>query len=217
MANAALGKNFLEVSQHKYFRALAENIQLGQFGRKRIHPLVANYLDVHGNIKLPLQDAIEQPTVIKFDFLKSKKAHFGINVPYKAIESNLGFDYETAKSGKLVLVKLVLNKSVLFEQLNHNPEVVAQLQNLKPARFVNQLFVITEATFADVFTHQANFSVDLLQGKQAIKAAVGHGGEGQTTLMISEGTVFAYGLVRPVLEKGTGKVIRLDNDQPGIG
>jgi hypothetical protein len=217
MALAIVRKSHLEHNKHKYFRAVSENIKLGSYGPKRKHPLVTNYLDQHDVLPLPDNTKIEQPTTVKINFGRSNTANFETGIPFKVVSGNVQFNYQNAKEGNLVLVKLLIGNQLLLQLFNRDPQLTGLLSHMKRPRVVNQIWIAAEATLAETLQRSAGVTAGFNSGLQVIRFGVTAGGGHTTNIEISAGTVFAYGMMIPVFNKKLGRYTQLRTDQWGLG
>ena len=217
MANATIFRKHLELNGQKYYLAAAENMRLGSFGNKRYVPFTSVYLDEQGLV--PMEDIpVESPTLVSIDFRKSQGIDAEGEVPFKVAEGQAGLTFEQMKQGKVVLLKLLVRSEVLRKAINENEALIGQFQTLLAPRLVNQVFVIAEASFARSFTNSVRFSATVSNGLQTISGGGGGttGGE-ESLLSISQGTIFAYGLLRPIFDKAGKAIVRFETDQLGLG
>jgi hypothetical protein len=216
MSKAVVRKNHMAISSHKYFTGRAENVKLGTFGEMRKSPLFANYLDGQGHFPLP-DATIEKPATVEIDFEKSKSGEFGANATYLVANGSVKYSYDSMKQGKLVLMKLKIGNDILKTLINSDKKLFNELLFYKNPRIVNQVFVIVEASFASEFYRKISFNTHMTQGQLTIDADGGAGSSGKSSLIISAGTVFAYGVVKPVFDKNKTSVDKLLTDQWGMG
>ena len=216
MAKAIVKNSHFILSGHKYFMGRAENIRLGTYGEKRTSPLYKNYLDGQSNIPM-LNFNIEKPTIVEIDFEKSKKADFNIDANYKVAGGTIGYSYENMKQGKLALIKMIIQSKEITDFINNDEDLLEEFKSYKIPRVANQVFVVVEASFAETFSSKADFKANFEKGILTVEANTEAGASGKSTLTISPGTVFAYGIVKPVFNKDKSKITKFETDQWGMG
>jgi hypothetical protein len=194
----------------------AENVQLGTYGEKRASPLYVNYLDGQSNIPM-VSFNIEKPATVEIDFEKSKKADFNIEADHKVADGTIGYSYENMKQGKLVLIKMIVQNNELKDFINNHVDVLEEIRSYKKPCVANQVFVIVEASFAETFSSNTDFKASFAKGILTVDAKTEAGASGKSTLTISQGSVFAYGIVKPIFNKDKSKITKFETDQWGMG
>jgi hypothetical protein len=216
MAKAIVKNSHFTLSGHNYFMGRAENIRLGTYGEKRASPLYVNYLDDQNYIPM-LNFNIEKPTTVEIDFVKSKKTDFNLDANYKVANGTIGYSYENMKQGKLALIKMTVQNNELKDFINNDEDLLEEIKSYKIPRIANQVFVVVEASFAETFSSKADFKATYAKGILTVDAKTEAGASGKSTLTISQGTVFAYGIVKPVFNKDKSKITKFETDQWGMG
>jgi hypothetical protein len=118
------------------------------------------------------------------------------------------------KSGKLKLVKLVVDNEDIKYAANHSPKALDNLKSYgNDARIANQIFVVMEASITKTFTSATSFNITVNQGLVKVSAEGSSGGSGATTVTVSEGSCFAYGLVKLDWDKGKHQLDKVTDDQ----
>jgi len=210
---------FLKFGNLKYFRAHAEQVQLGSIGEKRKSPLFKNYLEVEDRIQIPETKIIEATTA-DIDYNKTKKTSFNTDVSaiVKGVPVKMkgGLTFQKLKSGDLRLVKFGVMNNDLLRLANNSPAQLNALRRWgKKARIACQVFIVIEAKLAEEFVRGGN--VEISAGVKGLEVKVGadHNSSGSTTVSLSKDTCFAYLLAEAEWENNV--IVDLDYDQHGVG
>jgi len=220
MKNVVVKENHLTFGGVAYFRAHAEEIEIGSIGEKRKPIFKQNYLEVKDRLLIP-EGNIVKATETEIDFINTSKKSFKLNaaaiidgVPVKLTGDAV---FDKLRSGELKLVKFSIVNNDLKEIANNSS---TQLESLdlwgKNARLAHQIFVVIEAELANEFSR--NINVGLSAGVSGLEARLdsGFGASGSTTVTLSKGTCFAYLLLKPEWDDSGKKIIDLDDDQWGL-
>lgn len=219
MKNVVVTENHLTFGGLAYFRAHAEEVEIGSIGEKRSPLFKQNYLSVKDRIQVP-ENNIIQATVVEIDFTQTKKKSFkgkaeaiveGVPV---AVDGGLVFD--KLRSGELKLVKFSISNNDMKRAINASPE---QLKDLiywgKRARVAYQIFIVIEAALANEFSKGGNLNISA--GFDGLEAGIGMdiSSSGTTKVKLSKGTCFAYLLGK--FEWDSDKnIVDIDDDQWGL-
>ena len=128
---------------------------------------------------------------------------------------------ERWKKGELTLLKLVLENESIRETLNANQSLAARLKDFgKDVRIAQQVFVVVNAQLARGLTVSGSSAIkaeaDIKGIKIKVDSQVAGSATKTTSLTISPGTVFAYGLVSIDWTGRTTKVTKVTDDQWGL-
>ena len=225
MTNVVVKENHLTFGGIAYFRAHAEEVEIGSIGEKRKPLTKQNYLEVKDRVLVPKKNIVKA-TVAEIDFIKTSKKAFNVKaraivngVPAKLSGSAV---FDKLRSGELKLVKFSISNNDMKRAINDSPQ---QLQDLiywgNDARVVLQVFIVIEAEMANVFSR--DIEVGLAAGFSGLEAEIGAGfsASGSTTVKLSQGTCFAYLLAKidwdAKKKKDRTSIIDLDDDQWGLG
>jgi len=207
----------------RYFTTTAENIKLGSYGNKIVSLANANYLAVIRTIDLDGVD-IDKVEPISFDFSKVKKGDFKFASPIKVVDINANADYEGLKSGNLVLLKFSINMGTLLDILNSKTQeaekAIKELKKLKRPRLVNQIFSVVSAELASKLSASTSLKAKSNVNGIDISGEIGGSMSNASIVKLSEGTVFAYGLLEPIFQKPKAQAQMIETfapDQQGIG
>jgi hypothetical protein len=198
---------------------------LGSYGEKATPIFGQNKLEPMDHIPAPKLDGkIRKFPPIAIDTEKSSKSNFtGIAdaslKPIGAKGGSLSAIYEDLSENRLKLVRLRVEPEDMEREVNNSPKVLERLREYgSDARIVHELFVITEAAFADSFTGGVKFdvSVDALD-MLSIKASGGTTVRGKDTIVLAPGTCLAYLLLKPDWNKGKTQIEKFVVDEWSIG
>lgn len=220
----------IRVNGIDYFRGGAENVVLGSYGEKKMPPLKINYLEVQG--LLPLDTLkVREATTLDIDVANQTTISRNLNsevsgmingVPVTASVDQAA-RIERWKKGELTLQKLVLDNASICKTLNENQKLARALKDLgRDVRIVQQVFVVVDAQLARGLTMAGSSAIkvelDIKDKNIKIKANRKlQGGSTETTsLVISKGTVFAYGLVKIDWASRSTRVKKVTDDQWGL-
>lgn len=221
MSNVVVKENHLTFSGVSYFRAHAEEVEIGSIGEVR-RPLVRqNYLEVKDRILVPEENIIEA-TVADIDFEKTSKTDLGIGataiVDGVPVKMDADATFEKLRKGELKLVKFSISNNAMRNAANKSPD---QLKDLKrwgrKARIAHQVFIVIDASLASNFNRSGGAKISA--GAEGLNANVnvGSSASGFTTVKLSKDTCFAYLLLKIEWEKKQSdpKILDLNDDQWG--
>ena len=216
MAMATLEKNYLRVSGKKYFTTNAENVKIGSYGDKRTPIGKPNYMQVWKDMDVSKLE-IEEATVIDLNTKKSKKRDVEAKVGKKGL-AGVGAKnvYDKFASGELKLAKLIVRSGDMVDEINSDSKVLEYLQGAgRRARFCAEVFVVITAKMAEKVENTNSFDVSASKGSVDVELKGSFSSGHDNTLEISEGTMFAYSLLKPVWtgrgkKKGNIKRVRPD-------
>lgn len=219
MKNVVVKENHLTFGGVAYFRAHAEEVEIGSIGEKRKPLFKQNYLEVKDRLIIPDGNVVKA-TEAEIDFTHTYKKAFKLKSAaiVKGAPVKLSGDavFDKLRTGELKLVKFSVSNNDLKEIANKSSNELESLKHWgKGARLAHQVFIVVEADLANTFTR--NINVGLSAGVTGLEANLdsGFGASGATTVSISKGTCFAYLMLKP--EWADNKIIDLDDDQWGLG
>lgn len=193
MALAIVKDNHLHFNGENYFRGGSEDVELGSYGEKKKPLTQTNHLEVQARIpaeKLKIKEVAE----IEIDFEKSSKGDLLANISAAVVfKGKQNTAWEDLRSGKLKLVKFVVENEKMKDAINDSPKALERLIDYgDDARVAHQIFTVLEAEEAREFTSSKSFDISVSAG--AIKVAVDGGGSssGTTSVTLSKGMCFAY-------------------------
>ncbi len=222
MSNVIVKENHLTFGGLAYFRAHAEEVEIGSIGEKRKPLFKQNYLEVKDLIVVP-GDEIIQATVVDIDFDHTSKTDLslGATAIVEGVPVKLDGDatFEKLRLGDLKLVKFSVSNNEIKRAANNSPEMLQDLHRWgKNARIVHQVFIVIDAILANQFSR--NYGVKISTGIKGLEAKIGVGGSasGTTTVQISKDTCFAYLMLKIEWDKKQDepKIVDLDDDQWGL-
>ena len=220
---AIVKETHLKYGGVNYFRAHAEEVEIGSIGEIRKPVVKQNYLEVMDRILVPEEDVIEA-TVVDIDYERTSKTDLSLGatalvngVPVK-MDGDAAFD--KFKKGDLKLVKFSISNNAMKRAANSSPERLEDLRRWgKDARIAHQVFIVIDAEMAEKFSR--GIGVKVSAGVKGVEAKVGVGTStsGTTTLKISKDTCFAYLLLKIKWDKSSNKpkILDLKDDVWGIG
>jgi hypothetical protein len=224
MSNVVVKENHLTFGGVAYYRAHAEEVEIGSIGEKRKPLFKDNYLEVKDRVLVPEKNIIKA-TVAEIDFTKTTKSAFKLKAKavIDGVPANLDGDavFNKLRSGDLKLVKFSISNNDMKDAINQSPEAIESLKFWdRRARVALQVFIVIEAKLAEAFNKDIN--IGLSAGVSGLKAEVGanFASNGTTSLTLSKDTCFAYLIakVRWDAKKKSErqKIVDLDDDQWGL-
>ena len=220
MSNVIVKENHLTFGGVAYYRAHAEEVEIGSIGEKRKPLFKQNYIEVKDHILIP-EGNIIKATETEIDFTHSTQRAFGLKaaaiidgVPVKLAGDTA---FSKLRAGELKLVKFSIANNDLKDFANASKDELDSLRYWKKrARIAHQVFIVVEAQLADEFTRNVNVGLGVgINGLEA-KLDAAFGASGSTLVNISKGTCFAYLLVKIKWDAGHHKIMDLDDDQWGV-
>lgn len=229
--SAIIKNNHIRFDGKDYFRGGAEDVQIGSYGEKKTPLFKANYLEVQSRLppdKLRIRQAVDATIDV------SKSDNFSVGVKAQAAGTIDGVPVEVSvdekatmqriREGHLRLVKLVMDNEDVRTAVNGTPEVLDRLRGYGPdARIVHQVFVVMDARLFQSLTASGSMTVSGSAEIDGIKItatqSVSAGTTRSTTVTLSRGSVFAYGLVAIDWNKSGLKktnIKKLSDDQWGL-
>jgi hypothetical protein len=211
---AVVKDNHLNFNGKSYFRGGSEDIYLGAYGEKKQPLTKTNYLEVQDGIpvpKLKVREAVE----VKIDFSKTSEKDFLANINVAGVfKGSSGTAYKDMKSGKLRLVKFTVDNEDMKTAANDSPKALNNLKSYgNDVRIASQVFIVMDAEIARTFTSASSYEVSLSAGLIKVSVAGGGGSSGTTTVSVSAGSCFAYGLVKLDWNDNKTKITKLTDDQ----
>jgi hypothetical protein len=181
-----------------YFRAKAENVEMGSYGEKKTPFGSAAYLSVQNKVKSEYLDGrVRFATRCEIDWSKQSQVAVEANdISYFALnlKGALSGSYSKAKSASLDLVKFVIDEGPLKTMLNTDASGARNYLRDEggDGRIVAEIWVVMEAKLAEHFQTSGSISVSgTVNGVSADITASG-GSQGTQTITIAKGTTFAY-------------------------
>ena len=225
-----IGKNHFKVGGTQYFRKLSGVIQLGSYGKKTKSAIAVNGLNSDGVLSSAHNLAITMEPAISINSAKTSSNAFSANVDFQYASVNgsgfLDVNWGRDVGHDLVLVKFVITSiHDLVECMNLDQACQTSLKQAKSnGRVITQAFVIVRASHYDNSWRDAKWNA-LLQGnvgEMTLNGTLSGGTKGGKTLTVEvgAGSVFAYGLRKPIWDKKniskTSRIIWADADEWGI-
>ena len=220
MPNVIVKENHLTFGGVAYFRAHAENVEIGSIGEIRRPLTKQNYLEVKDRILVPSDDVI-QATVVDIDFDRTSKTdlNLGATAIVEGVPVKLDGDatFKKLRMGELTLAKFSISNNAMKKAANNSPEKLQDLHRWgKDARIVHQVFIVIDATLASEINR--NYGVKIAAGIKGLEVNLGVGGSasGTTAVNISKDTCFAYLMLKIKWDKKELKIVDLNDDQWGL-
>jgi hypothetical protein len=204
----------LKVNGIAYFRGNAENVQLGSYGDKKTPVTAMNYLSVDGTIPRENLGKVQKPLVFTIDASKTSKTElFGSGSDVAGLFGCSGeAAWEKVKSQQLKLVKFVIDNEHVTKAGNQSSKALKSLKDRgNGARIASQVFVVLSAEMAEAFKNSASIDASATDGKIKLTASGTHSSSGSTSVTLSKGSTFAYGLVK--LDWKKGKIESVEDDK----
>lgn len=195
---AVIEDNVLKYSGKRYFKASAEDVQIGSYGEKKSPLTQANYLEVQSHVAYDKLKVIEAG-IIDIDFKQSKevdvKAKLGGAAKHLGLESDVA--YSKLQKGELKLVKFIVENESLRKTVNGLPGVLNNLDKYgNDARIAHQIFVVLEAETATKVTTSTSTTASGTADGVKLTVAAKTKNERDTTVTLSKGMTYAYLLVK---------------------
>lgn len=220
MSNVVVKETHLTFGGVAYFRAHAEEVEIGSIGEKRKPLFRHNYMEVKDRILVPEKNIVKA-TEAEIDFTHTKKRAFRLKASaiVKGVPVKLkgGALFNRLRAGELKLVKFSIANNALMKLANQSPDQLKSLIHWGDrARLAHQVFIVLEADLANEFTR--NVDVGLKVGVKGLEAelATGFATAGSTTVSLSQGTCFAYLMVKIEWDGNKTSIVDLDDDQWGL-
>lgn len=227
MPEVKITKNFFEFGGVKYHRGGAEDILLGSAGDKEDPVGPKSRLAVHTSIpRDKLRGKIRNVTTASIDWSSQSKAEVDTSggLKYLTFEaSGTGtFSYETAKSAKLKLMKVVVDEGALTRILNEEAPGVRKYlkEEGRDGRLVGAVWIVAHAKIVDSFatavSSGGSVSADLTKAAELELTAHHKGGtQSSSTVVLRPKTTFAY-LMYKVTKWDKDKVGNMEADEHGL-
>ena len=123
MKNVVVKENHLTFGGVAYFRAHAEEVEIGSIGEKRKPLFKQNYLEVKDRLLIP-ESNIVKATEAEIDFINTSKKSFKLKAAaiINGVPVKLGGDavFNKLRSGELKLVKFSIANNDLKEIANNS-------------------------------------------------------------------------------------------------
>ena len=221
MSNVIVKENHLTYGGVAYFRAHAEEIELGSTGEKRKPLFKQNYLEVKDRVLIEGEGLIKA-TEVEIDFSKTSKTNLALEgaaivegIPVN-LDTSVGID--KLFSGNLKLIKFSVDNNDIKDAINASPSHLESLAYWGArARVVQQIFTVVDAELAKIFTK--NVGVGISAGIDGLKAELGVGvtTSGYTKVKFARGCSFAYIMAKIRWNDDRTRVMDLDDDQWATG
>ncbi len=221
MSSIVLKQCFMKHNANRYYRRNSEDVVIGTIGEKRSPIFGCNYIEAERELS-PTKIGEVDSDVYDIDTIKTKGSNLNLNLsvivqgaPVNLTAANIN---ATVKKAKLKLVKFHVNNGDMLDAINNSKTRRKQLKLWgKKARVVHEIFVVMEAKLSEKFNNK--FNLDLSIGVKGMEIEIGGStsSDKMTTITLSEGTCFAYSLLKVKWNKKKTEVIDLDDDPWGIG
>jgi hypothetical protein len=217
---AVVKDSHLTYNGKKYFRGGSEDIELGSYGEKKSPITQTNYLEVQGRIpaeKLKVREAVE----ISIDTSQTSQKEITTNINAAAVfKGSAGTAYQDFKSGKLKLIKLIIENGDIMSAANQSPKAIDNLSTYgNDARIAHQVFVVVDDETARSFSKGSSFEVSVNVGVVKVSVGANGGSSGSTSVSVSRGSIFAYGMVKLDWDahsaRNKTKITKVTDDQWG--
>jgi hypothetical protein len=211
--------NHLKFLGINYFRTGADRVTLGAYGEKKSPILQGNYLEVQDTLPVPKLDGkIKSAAIVTIDWSKSTEADIMANIgALKVVNTGVKITYSGLKSGSLKLVHLIILANEIRNAANHSPKAIDNLASYgSDARIAHEIFVVMNAELASSFTTGVSFDVKASVGGGITVTSKGSASNSRSTIVtLSQGTTFAYLLVKLDWAKKKASIEKCTDDQWG--
>ena len=217
----SITKDALKIGGVKYFRGKAENVRLGSYGEKKTPIGQVNYLAVEKNIKAEhLAEAnVQTLPPISVNWTKVTKADLDGSVTFFKKGGGTGSaSLDKAKSANLQLYKVFLNAGALKGLLNKKADGARSfLDNEgRDGRVVGEVWIVIDGELATEIRNSGGVEAVGSDKGIEVKVKASKSSKETSTISLAENTTFAYMLYKAKIDRKTGKVEDLEDDQPGI-
>lgn len=200
MATARIKNTHLHFEGVNYFRGKATNVQLGSYGEKKTPIAKPNYFEIQDSIP-PKIISKAKARIIEIDSESKSSVNFGAEVTaiIKGVPVKFNGDaaIDKIQKSELKLVLFSVSLEGMKKALNNSPNHLDNLKSYgKDARIASEVFVISEASLASEITSSG--SLDISGSKDKIEASIQVSGSGstKTSVILPEGSCFAYLLAK---------------------
>jgi hypothetical protein len=201
-----------------YFRGGAPEVEIGSYGEKKTPITKTNYLEVQGQVPAS-RLKIKECVTVDSDYAGTTEADLLANINlFGVFKGSSNTALKDMKEGKLKLIQLAVDNEDLESATNASPKVIQNLIGYgDDARIVDTLFVVVEASTAKSFEASNSLSLSANVGVVKVSADGGVSDTGSSSITLSKGSAFAYGLVKIQWDanqkKNKTKIVKLTDDQ----
>jgi len=201
-----------------YFRGGAPEIEIGSYGEKKTPITKTNYLEVQGKVpatKLKIKECV----TVDSNYAGTTEADLLANINvFGVFKGSSTTALKDLKEGKLKLIQLAVDNEDLESGTNDSPRVIQNLIDYgDDARIVDTLFLVVEASVAKSFEASKSIDLSVNAGVAKVSAEGGVSSSGSSSITLSKGSAFAYGLVKIKWDanqkKNKTKIVKLTDDQ----
>lgn len=229
MAETRIGKHTFVYNGERYFRGKSEDVLMCSCGEKE-DPLGAKAsLNVAYNIPPDLlKGKVRYVTTADIDWSRETRADVETEgqLKYFTVDAagSATFSYERAKSARLKLAKFVIDELPLKALLNNDAPRARNFlaDEGRDGRIVSTIWVVVEGEIAESFA-AAGTSTGAVEAavtsaaKLQLTAKHSGSARGRSTIVLEEGTTFAYLMHRvSKWNKGKTRIEELDIDAKGF-
>ncbi len=217
----SITKDALKIGGVKYFSGKAENVRLGSYGEKKTPVGQVNYLAVEKNIKAEhLAEAnVQTLSPVKINWSKVSKADLDGSVTFFKKGGGTGSaTLDKAKSANLEMYKVFLNAGALKGLLNKKADGARAFLDKegRDGRVVGEVWILISGELADEIRKSGGVEAFGKEKGIEIRVKGSKSSKETSTITLSENTTFAYMLYKAKIDRKSGKVEDLEDDQPGI-
>lgn len=218
MADIKVTDSHLTFLGKSYFRGGATEVEIGSYGEKKTPITKINYVEVQGKVPAP-KLKIKECVTVESDYTGTTEADLLANINVVGVfKGSSNTSLKDLKEGKLKLIQLAVDNEDLESATNASPKVIQNLIDYgDDARIVDTLFVVVEASIAKNFEADKSLSLSANAGVVKVSADGGVSGSGSTSITLSKGSAFAYGLVKiqwdATQKKNKTRIVKLTDDQ----
>lgn len=222
MSDVKIKDNHMVVQGMAYWRGGAANVDgVGAYGEIRRPVFGVDYLDQQG--ELPVDKLkIEKATVLDIDFQHTSDSDILANIKVPLVfKAQPQVACSKLRSGELKLAMFNADKDQLVDAINSSPRHLDTLAGLGgDARVCDTVFLVVDAKLAETFERSQSLSLQAVVKGVQISAEGSHAESGSTSITYEPGSVFGYGLVKPLFDgdrkKDRNKVLKLSTVQWGV-
>ena len=221
-ADIKITKSKFVYNGFSYFRAKAENIDLGSYGQKKTPIGQPNYLAVEDEVARANLGRITVKFSPPYDIQWSKYSSSAVNLGIKYINSAGGsasFSRNKAQSANLKLVKMFISEGPLKTLLNKHAGKArkAMASEGNDARIVSEVWIVVEAQMASAISTCGKVAGEGTVNGIKVTLSGSSCGTTKSSVTIPANTTFAY-LMHKVKKwsKGKKQILNMEDDRAGL-
>ena len=218
-------KHYFEYAGNKYFRGNAYAVDLAAFGEKKDPVGAKAHIDVQGHVAAKnLEGCVRNTTTAKVDWSQFSQADVEAEGALKIFgvkgKAAVSGNYEQARSARLELINFTIDETPLKKMLNDDAAAARKFlaDEGNDGRIVSEVWVVAEGELAEQFATSGSLSVAAGKTGKGLEVTATGGKSGAVTILLEEGTAFAYRLHKVKNWKnGKTEIENMEADFKGMG